>query len=88
MLPILFIIVLILIKPLYQILLILYFAIAFVISVLISSFIFNKGIALQIDFNGAQAFLGWTVLIASSIVCAGLCILVRKYVQGHIQKSS
>ncbi|QJD85270.1 O-antigen ligase family protein [Cohnella herbarum] len=78
-LPFILFIVLPFLKFSKQLLFVIYTFIAVIISFIISSYLFNEGIDLQVSFSPAKAFLAWVVLLVFSVLFTGISLLIYKY---------
>lgn len=79
LLPVVFILLLLFLKPVQQILWIVHLAIAGLCSLLITSPVTRLGLELNAEFNSSAALKGWGYLLGAS-ACAGvLCLVVQRY---------
>lgn len=81
MLPVVFIVLLLSLKPAKQILWILHLGIAGVASLAIASPMTNIGTELSTAFTSAAAFKGWAYLIGASAVVAGLGWVIQRFLE-------
>ncbi|MFF2017905.1 O-antigen ligase family protein [Paenibacillus sp. NPDC058177] len=79
MLPVVFILLLLFLKPLQQILWIVHLGIAGVISLIIASPVTNVGIELNELYTSAAALKGWGYLLGGSLTAAVLSWLIQRY---------
>lgn len=85
MLPIVFIILLLLLKPAKQILWFIYSGVAAIGTLIALNPINTAGLELQKQFSGSLAAKGWMVLFAASIVVALLCWVIRRWVAPRLE---
>lgn len=71
LLPVVFILLLLFLKPAQQILWILHLGIAGIVALLITTPVTNLGIELNANFTSSSALKGWAYLLGASIVVAG-----------------
>ncbi|MEJ8303604.1 O-antigen ligase family protein [Saccharibacillus sacchari] len=81
MLPIVFIVLLLLLKPTQQLVWIVNLAVSAAISFIVLQPITDMGLSLNQVYNGAEAFKGWALLIGASAVNAALIWLSGRYLQ-------
>ncbi|NUU62949.1 O-antigen ligase family protein [Paenibacillus agri] len=79
MLPVVFILLLLFLKPLQQILWIVHLGIAGVISLIIAAPVTNAGIALNEVYTSSTALKGWGYLLGGSLIAAVLSWLIQRY---------
>lgn len=79
LLPVVFIILLLFLKPVQQILWIINLAIAGVLSLLITNPVTRLGLELNTAFTSSAAFEGWGYLLGASFCAAALCWVVQHY---------
>nr|WP_154984694.1 O-antigen ligase family protein [Paenibacillus xylanexedens] len=80
MLPIVFVILLLLLKPTKQILWFIYCAVSAIGTLLVLNPINTAGIELQKQFTGSLAAKSWAILIGASLVVALLCWAIQRLV--------
>ncbi|WP_433747688.1 O-antigen ligase family protein [Paenibacillus amylolyticus] len=85
MLPIVFVILLLLLKPAKQILWFIYSGVAAIGTLIVLNPINTVGLELQKQFSGSLATKSWMVLVAASIVVALLCWVIQRWVAPRIQ---
>ncbi|MFC7679256.1 O-antigen ligase family protein [Paenibacillus sp. GCM10028914] len=86
MLPVVFVLLLMFLKPSKQILWILYYAISGVASLLISKPVTELGLQLNEKFSGSSALKGWGILLGVSIVVGLLGWLIQRFVAPMLEK--
>ncbi|MGM1050159.1 MAG: O-antigen ligase family protein [Bacillota bacterium] len=86
MLPVVFILLLMFLKPAKQILWILYCAIAGVASLLISKPVTELGLQLNEKFSASGAFKGWGILLSVSVIIGALGWVIQTYVAPMLDK--
>ncbi|OMF87253.1 O-antigen ligase family protein [Paenibacillus sp. FSL R7-0337] len=79
LLPVVFILLLLFLKPVQQILWIVHLAIAGLFSLLITSPVTRLGLELNAEFNSSAALKGWGYLLGASACAAVLCLVVQRY---------
>ncbi|MFC4303473.1 O-antigen ligase family protein [Cohnella boryungensis] len=87
MAPILYLFVLMFLKPSRQITFILYTLVSCGTALVLSDFIYNKGILLQTSFSASISFVSWITVILCSSLIAAVFFLFNKYVQSKIEDS-
>ncbi|WP_249900988.1 O-antigen ligase family protein [Paenibacillus sp. PK3_47] len=80
MLPVVFILLLLFLKPAQQILWILHLAVSGIASLVVTSPLTNLGIELNAAFTSPAAIKGWTYLLGASLVVAGLGWVIQRFV--------
>ncbi|WP_339788604.1 O-antigen ligase family protein [Paenibacillus sp. FSL R7-0313] len=85
MLPIVFVILLLLLKPAKQILWFIYSGVAAIGTLIVLNPINTAGLELQKQFSGSLAAKGWMVLVAASIVVALLCWVIQRWVAPRLE---
>ncbi|MCL6601797.1 MAG: O-antigen ligase family protein [Paenibacillus sp.] len=80
LLPVVFILLLLFLKPAQQILWILHLGIAGIASVIIASPVTNLGTELNTKFSSSAALKGWGYLLGASLLVAGLSWVVQRFV--------
>lgn len=80
LLPVVFILLLLFLKPAQQILWILHLGVAGIASLLITTPVTNLGIELNTNFTSSGAVKGWAYLLGASIVVAGLAWVIQRFV--------
>lgn len=80
MLPVVFILLLILLKPAQQILWIIHLAIAGIAALAVTNPLTTLGTELNTAFTSGAALKGWAYLIVASLVVAGLGWVIQRYV--------
>lgn len=83
--PIVFVILLLLLRPAKQILWFIHLAIAGIGTIAILNPVNTAGLELQQTFTSALAAKGWTYLIAASIVVAALCWAVQRWIAPRLE---
>ncbi|UNK18022.1 O-antigen ligase family protein [Paenibacillus sp. N3/727] len=86
MLPVVFVLLLMFLKPAKQILWILYCAIAGVASLLISKPVTELGLQLNEKFSASGAFKGWGILLGVSVIIGVLGWVIQTYVAPMLDK--
>lgn len=81
MLPVVFIVLLLLLKPAQQLIWIINLVISAAISFVVLQPITDLGLSLNQVYNGADAFKGWALLIGASAVNAALIWLTGRYLK-------
>ncbi|MFC3747364.1 O-antigen ligase family protein [Paenibacillus sp. GCM10012306] len=80
MLPVVFILLLLFLKPLQQILWIVHLGIAGIISLIIAAPVTSAGIALNEVYTSSAALKGWGYLLGGSLVSTALSWLIQRHV--------
>ncbi|OMD05144.1 O-antigen ligase family protein, partial [Paenibacillus odorifer] len=80
LLPVVFILLLLFLKPAQQILWILHLGVAGIVALLITTPVTNLGIELNASFTSSAALKGWGYLLAASLVVAGLSWVIQRFV--------
>lgn len=80
LLPVVFILLLLFLKPIQQVLWILHLGVAGIVSLLITTPVTNLGIELNTNFTSSAAVKGWAYLLGASIVVAGLAWVIQRLV--------
>jgi hypothetical protein len=80
LLPVVFILLLLFLKPAQQILWILHLGVAGIVSLLITTPVTNLGIELNANFTSSSALKGWAYLLGASLVVAGLSWVIQRFV--------
>ncbi|MDQ0192100.1 O-antigen ligase family protein [Paenibacillus wynnii] len=86
LLPVVFILLLLFLKPAQQILWIAHLAIAGIASLLITNPITTLGTELNTEFTSSAAFKGWGFLLGASLIVAGLGWVVQRYAAPWLEK--
>lgn len=79
LLPVVFILLLLFLKPVQQILWIVHLAIAGLFSLLITSPVTRLGLELNAEFTSSAALQGWGYLLGASACGGALCLVVQRY---------
>ncbi|MGF7049242.1 MFS family permease [Paenibacillus sp. DS2015] len=87
MLPVVFVLLLLFLKPAKQILWLVYCGIAGVASLLISKTVTDLGLQLNTTYEGGVAAKAWGTLLAASIVVALLAWAIQKYIAPLLVRS-
>lgn len=85
MLPVVFVLLLLFLKPAQQLLWILYCGMAGVISLLISKSVTDLGLQLNETFSGSGALKGWGILIAASIIMGLFGWVIQRFVAPKLE---
>ncbi|MUG68383.1 polymerase [Paenibacillus campinasensis] len=85
MLPVVFVLLLLFLKPAQQLLWILYCGMAGVISLLISKSVTELGLQLNETFSGSGALKGWGILIGASIIMGLLGWVIQRFVAPKLE---
>ncbi|MBR2566748.1 MAG: O-antigen ligase family protein [Paenibacillus sp.] len=85
MLPIVFVILLLLLKPAKQILWFIYSGISAIGTLLILNPINTAGLELQKQFTSSLAAKSWAILIGASLVVAMLCWVIQRFVAPKLE---
>lgn len=86
LLPVVFILLLLFLKPAQQILWILHLGVAGIVSLLITTPVTNLGIELNANFTSSSALKGWAYLLGASLVVAGLSWVIQRFVAPWLHK--
>ncbi|MEK4004602.1 O-antigen ligase family protein [Paenibacillus sp. FSL H3-0333] len=86
LLPVVFILLLLFLKPVQQILWIVHLAIAGLFSLLITSPVTRLGLELNTEFTSSAALQGWGYLLGASACAAVLCFLVQRYLAPYLSR--
>lgn len=86
LLPVVFVLLLIFLKPVQQILWILHLGIAGMVSLVIASPVTDLGIQLNKAFTSSDAVKGWGYLLGASAIVAGLGWIIQHYVAPWLQE--
>lgn len=87
MLPVVFVMLLLFLKPAQQILWILYCAIAGAASLAISKPVTELGLQLNKAFSGGATLKGWGILLGASIVVALLVVGIQRFLAPKLEQS-
>lgn len=79
LLPVVFILLLLFLKPVQQILWIVHLVIAGLCSLLITSPVTRLGLELNAEFNSSAALKGWGYLLGASAIAGALSLVVQRY---------
>lgn len=85
MLPIVFVILLLLLKPAKQILWFIYCGVSAVGTLLVLNPINTAGLELQKQFTGSIAAKSWAILIGASLVVALLCWVIQRFASPKLE---
>lgn len=85
MLPVVFVILLLLLKPAKQILWFIYSGISGIGTLLVLNPINTAGLELQKQFTGSLAAKSWAILIGASLVVAILCWVIQRFVAPKLE---
>ncbi|QOS81367.1 O-antigen ligase family protein [Paenibacillus sp. JNUCC31] len=85
MLPIVFVILLLLLKPAKQILWFIYCGVAGIGTIIVLNPINTAGLELQKQYSGSLAAKGWIYLIAASVVVTLLCWVIQRWVAPRLE---
>lgn len=85
MLPIVFIILLLLLKPAKQILWFIYCGVAGIGTLIVLNPINTAGLEVQKQYSGSLAAKGWIYLIVASIVVALLCWVIQRWIAPRLE---
>lgn len=80
LLPVVFILLLLFLKPTQQILWILHLAVAGIASLVITTPVTNLGLELNTNFTSSAALKGWGYLLGASLVVAGIGWVIQRFV--------
>lgn len=80
LLPVVFILLLLFLKPAQQILWILHLGVAGIASLLITTPVTNLGIELNTNFSSSGAVKGWAYLLGASIIVTGLAWVIQRFI--------
>ncbi|AOZ93294.1 Wzy polymerase domain-containing protein [Paenibacillus crassostreae] len=86
MLPVVFVLLLLFLKPVKQILWVVYIGIAGIASLLISSTVTELGLQLNTTYNGSEAAKGWGILLFASAVVALLGWVIQRFVAPLLER--
>lgn len=85
MLPIVFVILLLMLKPAKQILWFMYCGIAAIGTLIVLNPINTAGLELQQQFSNSLAVKGWLYLIAASIIVALVCWVIQRWIAPRLE---
>ncbi|MGV2963562.1 O-antigen ligase family protein [Paenibacillus sp. AGC30] len=85
MLPIVFVILLLLLKPAKQILWFIYSGVAAIGTLVVLNPINTAGLELQLQFSGSLAAKGWIYLIAASIIVAIVSWVIQRWIAPQLE---
>lgn len=85
LLPVVFILLLLFLKPAQQILWILHLGVAGIASLLITTPVTNLGIELNTNFTSSGAVKGWAYLLGASIIVTGLAWVIQRFVAPSLE---
>lgn len=86
LLPVVFIILLVFLKPHRQLMWILHLAVGGVITLVILNSVTEIGLAVQEAFSAPQSFKGWAYILVGSIISAALSVLLERYVSPWLER--
>lgn len=86
MLPVVFILLLLFLKPVQQILWIVHLGIAGVVSLLIIAPVTNLGIELNTTFTLSAAVKGWGYLLGGSLIVSGIGFVIQRFIAPWLEK--
>ncbi|MFD5021808.1 O-antigen ligase family protein [Paenibacillus sp. NPDC058367] len=86
LLPVVFILLLLFLKPAQQILWILHLGVAGIASLVITTPVTNLGLELNTNFTSSGALKGWGYLIGASVVVAGLSWVIQRFFAPWLEK--
>lgn len=86
MLPVVFILLLLFLKPAQQILWIIHLAISGIVALLVTSPLTNLGTELNTAFTASASFKAWAYLLGASAVVAALGWVIQRYVAPKLQE--
>lgn len=84
-LPVVLLLILPFLKPYKQILFIIHLIVSFIISLLILNKLTTIGIELNKQYTSSLSLQGWGILIAASLISAGISFCIQKYVTGILE---
>ncbi|MFC3750523.1 O-antigen ligase family protein [Paenibacillus sp. GCM10012306] len=85
MLPVVFILLLLFLKPAQQILWIIHLGVSGLLSLVITNQVTNLGIELNTAFSSSAALKGWGYLLGASVVVAGLGWVIQRFAAPWLQ---
>lgn len=80
LLPVVFILLLLFLKPAQQILWILHLGVAGIVSLLITTPVTNLGLELNAEFTSSGALKGWAYLLGASVIVSGLGFVIQRFI--------
>ncbi|OAB41818.1 O-antigen ligase family protein [Paenibacillus antarcticus] len=86
MLPVVFVLLLLFLKPAKQILWVAYIGIAGIASLAISKNVTDLGLQLNTTYEGAAAAKGWGYLLITSAIVALLLWAIQKFIASHLER--
>lgn len=87
MLPVVFVLLLLFLKPAKQILWVVYCALAGGASLVISKTVTDLGLQLNTTYDGGEAAKGWAYLIVTSAIVALLAWVIQKFIAPRLERS-
>ena len=85
LLPVVFMILLVFLKPHRQLMWILHLAVSGVTTLVILNSVTEIGLAVQEAFSASQSFKGWAYILVGSIISAALSVLLERYVSPWLE---
>ncbi|WP_042227448.1 O-antigen ligase family protein [Paenibacillus popilliae] len=86
LLPVVFVVVLLFIKPARQILWIVHLAISGVATLVILNPVSEIGIQVHLNESSSSSLKGWLYILGASAVCAGLCWIVQRFLAPWLER--
>lgn len=86
LLPVVFIILLVFLKPHRQIMWILHLAVSGVITLVILNSVTEIGLAVQEVFSASQSFKGWAYILVGSIIASALSVLLERFISPWLDR--
>lgn len=87
MLPVVFVLLLLFLKPAKQILWVVYCAIAGSAALAISKTVTDLGLQLNTTYDGSEAAKGWAYLLVTSAIVALLAWVIQKFIAPRLERS-
>lgn len=85
LLPVVFVILLLFLKPHRQMMWILHLAVSGVISLIILNSVTDIGLAVQETFSASQSFKGWAYILVGSVIASALSVVLERYVSPWLE---
>lgn len=86
LLPVVFVVLLVFLKPHRQLMWILHLAVSGIVTVLILNPVTDFGLQLQTTFTASQSLKGWIYVIVGSLISGGLSVALEKWISPLLEK--
>lgn len=86
LLPVVFIILLLFLKPHRQLMWILHLGVSGVITLIISTPVTNIGLEVQKSFSASQSLKGWAYIIVSAVIASAISLVLERWVSSLLER--